>query len=95
VGTVREWIEVFLGGGAWGTFMLFFSGSRWDTEIDEIKLKRRVEEILFWALMGLWFGIVATFHWRAFRVPLVFVTVAAFISACLVARFGNKRRAAK
>jgi hypothetical protein len=34
----------------------------------------RIEDVLSWALMGLWFGIVTTFHWRqAFHMPLVIV----------------------
>ena len=67
MGTVSEWMEVLLVGGLWGAFMLLFSGSGWATEI---KFKWRIEDILFWALMGLWFGIVTTFHWRrAFQAP--------------------------
>ena len=69
--------------------MLFFSGRGWATEIT---FKRSIAETLSWALMGLWFGVVSVFHWRAFQIPLIFITVVAFASACFL---GNKRRVAK
>ena len=69
--------------------MLFFSGVGWATEITEITFKRSIGDILFWALMGLWFGVVLVFHWRAFQHPLIFITVVAFASAVILGKIGN------
>jgi hypothetical protein len=62
---------------------------------ENLKPTWRIEEVLTWILMGLWFGIVTTFHWRAFYTPIVFVTVLSFASACLVGMVISKRRAMK
>jgi hypothetical protein len=38
-----------------------------------------VVDALGWSFMGLWWGIVTTFHWRAFHWPLILLTCATFI----------------
>ena len=93
MGKASEWVEVLLLGGGWGGWMIWWSAHRRASK--NLNPPWRVEDIFYWALMGLWFGIVATFHWRAFHMPLVFLTVVAFASACLVGAIGGKGRAAK
>jgi hypothetical protein len=94
MGTTSEWIQVLLAGGFWGGFMMLWSARQRASK--NLKPTWLIEEAFSWALMGLWFGVVTTFHWRrAFHVPLVFVTVAAFAGACLVGVIGSKRRAVK
>ncbi len=52
---------------------------------DVLKPVLRIEDVLMWALMGLWFGTITAFHWRrAFHMPLVLITAGLFASACLV-----------
>ena len=94
MGTISEWIQALLWGELWGVSMMLWYTYRRHSE--NLKPVWRVEELLSWALMGLWFGIVITFHCRrAFHPPIVFITVSAFASACLIGRIGSKRRAMK
>ena len=90
MGTTGEWLQVLLMGGfvggvmAWGPAHRRASANRnpaW-----------RIGDVIDWALMGLAFGIVVTFHWRAFHRPLVFVTVAVFAVAFLVGWIRRKKR---
>ncbi len=94
MGTTGEWLQAILWGELWGAWM--FAWSTYRRRSENLKPAWRVEEILTWALTGLWFGIMTTFHWRrAVHMPIVFVAVAAFVGACLVAGVGSKRRAVK
>ncbi len=74
MGTIREWIEVFL------ACAFLVGANAW------ISVRRRVsartkpvwspKDSVRWALAGLWFGIVYTFGWwRAFHKPLVLITL--------------------
>jgi hypothetical protein len=94
MGTSKEWIQVILLGGFWGAWMTAWSAHKRPSE--NLKPILCIQDIFSWGLMGVWFGVVTTFHWqRAFHMPLVLVTVAAFGGACLVAIFGSKKRTAK
>jgi hypothetical protein len=94
MGTTSEWIQALLLGELWGASMMLWYAYRRHSE--NLKPTWRGEEVLTWALMGLWFGIVTTFHWRrAFHTPIVFVTVSAFASACVIGVVGGKRRSMK
>ena len=74
MGTSREWAKVFLAGGFWGLWMMFWAAHRRTAK--NLKPAWCLEEVLTWSLMGLWFGVVSVFPWRqVFRTPLVFITV--------------------
>lgn len=90
MGTTKEWIEVLLSGGFWGAWMIGWSAHKRASE--NLKPSLCIRDIFSWALMGLWFGVVVTFHWqRAFHMPIVLVTIAAFVGGCLVAVVGSKK----
>jgi len=79
MGTANQGIEVALAGGFWGIFMLLWS--IYERKKANAKLLFSVAHIFAWILMGLWFGLVTTFGWQAFRTPLVYLVVAAFVGA--------------
>ena len=91
MGTISDWVRVLLAGGFWGGWMAFWSAQRrGNTNLKPTWLK---SDIFSWAFMGLWFGIVTTFHWhRAFHWPLVLITVASFAGAVFVGRIDHKSR---
>ncbi len=94
MGTSNEWIKVVLLGGLWGLSMILSSAHRRTSM--SLKTAWYLEEVLSWLLMGLCFGIVVVFPLRrAFSMPLVFVTVAAFVGSCVVGMIGDKRHAVK
>jgi hypothetical protein len=57
-------------GGFWGGLMWWWSLSE---RTPEYRIQA-IFDLLRWALGGLFFGILVTFHWRAFHRPLVFLT---------------------
>jgi thiol:disulfide interchange protein len=47
--------------------------------------------VLGLALASLWFGLVVTFHWRAFQWPLILLTVASVVGAAVVGRSARRK----
>ncbi|HLK05074.1 MAG TPA: hypothetical protein VKT53_11600 [Candidatus Acidoferrum sp.] len=80
MGTAGEWIEVVFATIFWGGWMLF-----WMTKKKKAAAETNAwwPNVVLWFFAGLCFGLTTTFHWRALRVPLVFVTVSSF--ACMLA----------
>ena len=76
MGTTREWGAVAFAAIFWGGWMLV-----WMTLLRKPKHAISSLDVIVWALMGLVYGLTMTFHWRAFRVPLVFLTVGALTCA--------------
>ena len=90
MGTSSEWIKVVLLGGFWGLWMILWSAHR-RTSMN-LRPAWCLEEALSWLLTGLSFGIVVVFPLRrAFGMPLIFVTVAAFVGSVVVGIIGDKR----
>jgi len=77
MGTIGDWLSVFLQGGFWCILTIFlFARSR---ESSFLKPTGQIRDVLFWVLAGLFFGIVGTFSLqRATHRPLVFVTAPVF-----------------
>jgi len=94
MGTVREWIEVFVAGAFYAAWMLVWMGRQ--RRRDDLRPVLHIDDVLAWAPMGLWFGIVTTFHWqRAFHMPLLLITIGSFATACLIPiafQLARKRR---
>jgi hypothetical protein len=89
MGTAREWLSALVWGGLWGAFMV------WSTARDEDTTLRRRERVLslaIWTPMGLWFGIVTTFGWRAWHRPILFATLGSLFGAGLLSRVFRKKR---
>jgi hypothetical protein len=84
MGTTKEWVNVALAGGFWGAFMLllFALGEGLPPGRQRVSLR----SVLVYGVGGLLFGIWTTFHGRAFRWPLVLVTILAILSMFRVAR---------
>ncbi len=68
-----------------GTVFLFYilKGS-----VSKIRSFLSLRQILIWSSAALWFGIVDTFRWNAFRIPLILLTGATFA----IAAFAGRRR---
>lgn len=75
MGTSLEWFRVLIAGGIWAIFTAFtvFAGPLLLVQPRKLHFWMRCA---FIALSGLGFGIVDTFGGRAFRSPLVFLTLA-------------------
>jgi hypothetical protein len=89
MGTPGEWLSVLVWGGLWGGTMAWWTERNGDAALTA---EERIPHLTMWALAGLWFGIMTTFHWRAVHRPIVFVTVAALAGMVLVGRIFRKRR---
>ena len=72
MGTASEWLSALVWGGLWGAFMAWWMARHQDASLPR---RERVLSLAAWAPMGMWFGIVTTFGWRAWHRPLLFVTV--------------------
>ena len=86
MGTAHEWLEVLMAGIFWlGTMLIFYvlKGS-----VSEIRSSISVRHVLIWSSAALWFGIVDTFRWNAFHLPLIFLTGATLA----IAAFAGRRR---
>jgi peptidoglycan/LPS O-acetylase OafA/YrhL len=82
MGTMREWVWVSFGAIFWGGFMLLWTAhKRRKAQIKPVVL---FKDVLGWALMGLWFGLVTTFNWQAFHWPLILATVLTFAGSVIV-----------
>jgi hypothetical protein len=79
MGTAREWMQALFWGEAWAAFMVLWSVC--ERHFRNRKPRWSVEEALSLALIGVWFGAVTTFRWRAFHAPIAFVAVSAFAAA--------------
>jgi|SRR6185312_5411058 hypothetical protein len=87
MGTAREWLSVVALAFIFGGLMLFRNGRK--RRRSQIEPAFSSLGFLGDAVMGLWFGIVATFHWQAFRWPLILVNVgsiAGFLAVLLIAK---------
>ena len=95
MGTAGQWLRVLIYGGIYGGVMAWWLAKSSKTPA-MLKPKGRVERIEYavtWALMGLIYGIVTTFHWqRATHRPLVFVTLIALTGVLLISWVARKRR---
>ena len=84
--TVPEWREALVAGLFWlcaTTFLLVI----FKPSITHVRSYLSIRNTLVWFSAALWFGIVDTFRWRAFRFPVVLFTVVTFA----VAVFGVRR----
>lgn len=78
-----EWSEALVMSTLWGAGMLSWSG--WKRHREGVKPIVRIEDVLSWVLMGLWFGTILVFGWRrSFQMPNVVISVGAFAGALLI-----------
>jgi len=81
-------MSVAFGGCLWGSLMFLWSIDRLR---ETAKLRDYFIHAFAWALMGLCFGIATTFKSKTIRPPLVYVLVAAFVAAVVMARVGRRK----
>ncbi len=84
MGTVGEWVHVAFVSIFWTGAMLLLESSR---RQGEFKFPTLALETLAFSLGGLLFGLVTTFGWRAFRIPMILLTAGLFIAAWVCGRF--------
>jgi hypothetical protein len=77
MGTSKEWVHVLLTGGFWGGWMVCWDAYR--RHAAGLKPVLRIVDLFSLALAAAWFGIGATFGWRAFHRPLVFIMTAPIV----------------
>ena len=92
MGTVREWVHVALVSVFWAGAMLLLECTRRESKF---KPGRSGPGILAFALGGLLFGVLITFGWRAFRVPLIFLTTGLLITTWICGRLFRRDAPAK
>jgi hypothetical protein len=89
MGTIWDWLWVGVLGAFWCSLMVYLN-----TRIQKagaMKWPLSFAQIISLTLLSLWFGIMARFDWgRAFRPPLVFITVSSFIGAIVVGLFAKR-----
>jgi hypothetical protein len=85
MGTAREWMSVAFYGSFWGGWMFL-----WERDT-RIKSGLTFLYILGLSLASLGFGLIVTFRWRAFRLPLILVTGAFFVGAAVLGRSARRR----
>ena len=75
MGTAQEWFRVFVVGSLFGGFLGLMSllDSR-PKFVHRPRIYLKLN-ILYYVLAGLGFGIFDVYTWRAFRSPLVFLTI--------------------
>jgi len=94
MGTTSEWLQALLLGGLWGGGMAWWSAR--DRAPAILRRKSRILHVVLYALAGLLFGIMSTFHLqRVVHTPLVFVTVAAVAGMLLVELALSQRKLRK
>jgi len=86
MGTLSEWMWVAFSAVFWGGWMLLW-GTRWT----EIEPGRSFFYVFGLALCSLEFGVGVTFHWQAFHWPLLFLTVASFVTGAVLARLARRK----
>jgi hypothetical protein len=89
MGTAGDWISVGFSAVFWGGWMLLW-GRYWRSDT-HIKPVLSFVYVLGLALASLWFGLVVTFHWRAFQWPLILLTVASIVGAAVVGRSARRK----
>ena len=90
MGTMREWLIVAFNCVLWGGWML-----AWETrkrKAANLEPGLLPASILIWILGGLGFGLFVTFKWRAFQLPLIFVTIASFGVGSVIALLYRSER---
>ena len=92
MGTAREWLSALVWGGLFGASMAWWTARHQDATLPR-RGRERVLSLALWAPMGLWFGIVTTFEWRAWHRPLLFVTLGLLLGTFLVSWVFRKKRA--
>lgn len=85
MGTASDWMSVAFSAIFWGGWMLLWRS--------DAHMKRGLSllYVLGLALASLWFGLVVTFHWRAFYWPLILLTGTSLVGAVVVGRSARRR----
>jgi len=89
MGTASEWMLVALAALFWGGWMLLWDFPRRSDA--HIKPGLSFLSVLGLAFASLGFGLMATFHWRAFRWPLILLTVGSLVGATVLSRWAHRR----
>jgi len=90
MGTASEWLSAVVWGGLWGTLMAWWMARHQNPNFTR---RQQIVSLVLWAPAGLWFGIVTTFHGRAWRRPLVFVNIGLWVGIYIVSWAFRKKRA--
>ena len=86
--TTSEWLSALVWGGLWGALMAWWTARRQDASLPR---RERILSLALWAPMGVWFGIVTTFGWRAWHRPLLFLSGGLLIGTFLVSWIFRKK----
>jgi len=89
MGTASESMSVALSALFWCGWMLLWDFPRRSEA--HIKPGLSFLSVLGLAFAGLGFGRMATFHWRAFRWPLIFLSVASLVGATVLSRWARRK----
>ena len=88
MGTARDWMSVVFWGIFWAASMLLRETlTRRDKRIKPILSP---EGVLGSAFFGLFMGLAMTFHWRAFRWPLILFTALTFAGGVFIWRSDSR-----
>jgi hypothetical protein len=85
VGTAGEWMSVAFSAIFWGAWMLL-----WGSDA-QIKSGLSFLYVLGLFLASLGFGLVVTFHWRAFRWPLILLTGTSLVGAAALGQLARRK----
>jgi|SRR5882672_4540792 len=77
MGTIDDWMRVFLTGAIW-VFLFLLLGSP-QSKSAKTRPAPLGANAAVWLLWGLFFGLFSAFYWKSFQRPLVFVTAPALL----------------
>ena len=89
MGTASEWKSVALSALFWGGWMLLWDFPRRSDAHSKPGLS--FLSVLGLAFASLGFGLMATFQWRAFRRPLILLSVASLVGATVLSRWARRK----
>ena len=82
MGTTSEWMWVAVSAIFWGGWMLLFASR---------KNGLSLLSVLALTPASLWFGLVLTFHSRAFHWPLILLTGASLVGAAVLGKMSGRK----
>jgi hypothetical protein len=77
MGTIDDWMRVFLTGAIWVFLMLLIGSPK--SKGAKTRPALLGTNVWVWLSWGLFIGLFSVFYWKAFQRPLVFVTTPALV----------------
>jgi hypothetical protein len=88
MGNLREWVETVILAIFFGGVSLLWGWYRGPQAV--VRRTPSASDIIGWSLMGLCFGLLMVFGWRAFSWPVVLITAPALAIGFLTGPYGLK-----